>query len=391
MAARPSRGDLAVGLHPGLVTVLAVTVLAGGCGLGEAGTSSGPGGKAEGTGIHVRYESVHEGGESGGVPQLVDVLVQGDRFRMSLSDATAPGEVHQTVVWDGDAMLLLEGEDASRQEAPPAEERPPSYIIRAGDGTFEQLCRGGTPDGSARVASREGTVYTCPAHDTGGTEGESSRITLDDATGLLLRRVSASSRMVAVEVELDVAVEDGTFSTAIPPGMRGAQEAGGDGSGVPPPLTATESVPRAGGGELLLEDIRQGPSLVVVGELPGVTAMLARILPRTGQGTAPPVYVLLNPIPFDEPDTSDLPLATQEGTQKLIDEVSASVGDVPVPVGIDIKGGAAGEELRSFEDIMAGTTVLAAIDASGALAWRMTDGELATSAGRLDEWIVSNT
>lgn len=373
-------------------TLFTVTILAGGCGTGEAGTSSRPGAKAEGTGIHVRYESVHEGGESGGVPQLLDVLVQGDRFRMSISDAAAPDEVHQTVVWDGHAMLLLEGEDASRQDDLPAEERPTSYVIRAGDATFERTCPGGEPDGSGQVANRPGTVYTCPAHDTGGMESESSQITLDDATGLLLSRVSASSRMVAVEVEPDVAVEEGTFSTEIPPGLRGAQdEEGGDGSGTPPPLTATESVPRAGGGELLLANIRQGPSLVVVGELPGVTAMLARVLPETGQGTAPPVYVLLNPIPFDEPDNPDLPLATEAGTKKLIDEVSASVRDVPVLVGIDIKGGAAGEELRSFEDIMAGTTVLAAIDESGALAWRLTDDDLATSLDQLDDWIASNT
>ena len=71
--------------------------------------------------------------------------------------------------------------------------------------------------------------------------------------------------------------------------------------------------------------------------------------------------------------------------------MSAQVRDVPVPVGIDIKGGAAGEDLRSFEELMAGTTVLAAIDESGALAWRMTDDELAQSTDRLDTWVASTT
>ena len=37
---------------------------------------------------------------------------------------------------------------------------------------------------------------------------------------------------------------------------------------------------------------------------------------------------------------------------------------------------------------MAGTTVLAAIDESGALAWRMTDDELAQSPDQLDAWIA---
>jgi hypothetical protein len=172
--------------------------------------------------------------------------------------------------------------------------------------------------------------------------------------------------------------------------MRGPED-GADGSGTPQPLTATDSVPRAGGGELPLAEIRQGPSLVVIGELAGVTAMLDQILPRSGQGQAPPVYVLLNPIRFDEEDSTDLPLATEEGTKKLIDEVGAQVADIPVPVGIDIKGGAAGEDLRSFDDIMAGTTVLAAIDESGALVWRMTDDELARSAEQLDAWIAATS
>lgn len=67
--------------------------------------------------------------------------------------------------------------------------------------------------------------------------------------------------------------------------------------------------------------------------LPRVTAILEQILPKTAHGTAPPVYVLLNPIPFDEgePDNDDVPLATEEGTKKLIEQVSAQVADIPGP------------------------------------------------------------
>lgn len=357
-----------------------------GCGAGQVGDAS-----TDGNAIRVRYESLQEGGESGGEVQVQDVIAQGDRFRMSLGDPANEDQVYLTVVWDGDAMLLLENEDASRQEDPPPEERPTSFVMRSGDAAFEILCPGGERQGSAQVAGRAGTVYSCPAREGDGTGGESSQLTLDDETGLLLSIVSASSRLVAIEVETDVAVDDGTFSTELPPGAQGEGEGVDDGTGAPPPLTATDSVPLAGGGELRLEDVRQGPSLVVIGELPGVTAMLARVLPKTQQGTAPPVYVLLNPILFDEPDSSDLPLASPEGEQKLIADVSAQVAGIPVPVGIDIKGGAAGEDLRSFEELMAGTTVLAAIDDSGALAWRMTDAELADSTEQLDTWIASTS
>ena len=370
-----------------LVLAGSVVVLASACGATTPEGAS-PGAAA----IKVRYESVQEGGEAGGVLQLQDVIAQGDRFRMSISDAASPDEVYQTLVWDGASMLLLEGQDASREQNPPPDQRPTSFFLRAGDATFQRQCLGGERTGSARVAGRAGTVYTCPAQGTGDTATESSTITLDDLTGLLLSSVTGSSRMEAVEVDVDVDVDEATFSTEIPAGMAGPEDAV-DGSGTPLPLTSTESVPQAGGGELQLADIRHGPSLVLIGELPGVTAMLAKILPQTDQGKAPPVYVLLNPIPFNEgePDSSDLPLATDEGTKKLMDEVSAQVRDVPVPVGIDIKGGAAGEDLRSFEDIGAGTTVLAAIDESGALAWRMTDDELGQSQDQLDDWIASTT
>jgi len=193
-------------------------------------------------------------------------------------------------------------------------------------------------------------------------------------------------------VDAGAAVDESTFSTDIPSALRGREDAV-DGSGNPLPLTATDSVPRAGGGELLLADVRHGPSLVVIGELAGVTAMLETVLPRTHGGTAPRVYVLLNPITAseEEPAEPDLSLATEEGTRKLLAKVSEQVRDVPVPVGIDIKGGAAGEDLRSFEELMAGTTVLVAIDESGARAWRMTDDELARSTDRLDAWVASNT
>ena len=362
-------------------------VMAGGCGPQQTTEES-----SDGQAVKVRYESMHEGGDSGGTPQVLQVVAQGDRFRASISDAATPDDAYQTVVWDGQAMLLLEGEDASREENPPADQRPTSYFMRAGDATFDRTCPGGVRQGSAQVAGRSGTVYACPAQGTGDTATESSQITLDDETGLLLRSEGASSHMEAIEVELGVGVDDATFSTEIPTGMSGPQDET-DASGTPLPLTATDTVPRAGGGDLQLADIRHGPSLVVIGELAGVTAMLNELLPKTSTGTAPRVFVLLNPIPYteDEPENPDLSLATEEGTKKLIAKASSEVTKFPVPVGIDIKGGAAGEDLRPLEDIMAGTTVLAAIDESGALAWRMTEQELAQSSDQLDTWIDSTT
>jgi hypothetical protein len=370
-----------------LLVAVGLAVMAGGC-----GASPTSGASSHGQAVVVRYDSMHEGGESGGTPQVLQVLAEGDQFRMSVSDAATPDDAYQTVVWDGQTMLLLEGEDASREENPPADQRPSSYFIRVGDATFDRMCQGGVQQGFAKVAGRSGTVYTCPAQGSGDTATESSEITLDDETGLLLRRASASSHMEAVEVELGVAVDETTFSTEIPTAMRGPEDDTDD-SGAPLPLTGVDTVPKAGGGELHLAEIRHGPSLVVIGELPGVTDMLTQVLPKTKQGSAPRVYVLLNPIPFteEEPENPDLSLGTEEGTKKLIAKVSSEVAGIPVPVGIDIKGAAAGEDLRPFDDIMAGGTVLAAIDESGVLVWRMTEQELAQSSDQLDNWIDSTT
>jgi len=370
-----------------LPAAFGLAVVVAGCGPGQTSSAS-----SDAQAVKVRYESMQEGGESGGTPQVLQVVAEGDRFRMSISDAATPDDAVQTLVWDGRTMLLLEGEDASREEDPPADQRPTSYFMRAGDATFDRMCHSGVRQGSAQVAGRSGTVYACPAQATDETATEGSQIILDDETGLLLRSESPSSHMEAVEVELGVGVDETTFSTEIPSGMRGPEDETDD-SGAPLPLTAVDTLPKAGGGELQLADIRHGPSLVVIGELRGVTDMLTRVLPKTHEGTAPRVYVLLNPIPFteDEPENSDLSLATEEGTKKLIAKVSSEVAKIPVPVGIDIKGGAAGEDLRPFEDIMAGTSVLAAIDESGALAWRMTEQELAQSTDQLDTWIDSTT
>jgi hypothetical protein len=370
-----------------------LALLVSGCGSGGARGGAADGARPGDVAIRVRYESVQEGGEAGGVPQSQEVITQGDRFRMSVADAATPDEAIQTLVWDGRDMLLLEGEDASREANPPADQRPAPFVLRVGDATFERLCPGGKRGGSARVAGRAGTVYSCPAHGSGDGATPGSQITLDDQTGLLLRSVAGASHLEATEVEVGVDVDDSTFSTQVPAALRGPEDAT-DGSGRPLPLTATDSIPLAGGGELHLADVRHGPSLVVIGEHPGVTAVLAQVLPVTNGGTSPRVYVLLNPIPYDEGSSdsgTEFPLATEEGTRKLIASVSAQVAKVPVPVGIDIKGGAAGEDLRSFEDLMAGTTVLAAIDESGSLAFRMSDAELPRSTDQLDAWIAANT
>ncbi|QGN58886.1 hypothetical protein [Nostocoides sp. HKS02] len=329
--------------------------------------------------IHVRYESVGSGGDSAGATMLVDDLIDGVRVRTTVRDKSDPSRVVSVMVWDGHTLLYTEpgAGPPSRVEDPPADQRPEPAFMHPGDTAFTHVCPGGKPAGHATVAGRPGTTYTCPAHTVAGEPAEKTQLALDDATGLMLRWLGGGHHDVALEVTVGVPTDSTTFSTDLP---ASAQRS-------PGPLTAVASVPKVGGGTLLMADLRKGPSLIVIGELRGLKAMLRVVLPATGNGTHPHVYGLLNAIPGPNWKGS---LLNPKDVTRFDAETSAQVGTMPVPVGIDIKGGAAGEELRSFDQIMAGTTVLAAINADGSLAWRMTDAELSNTPRKLTDWIANN-
>ncbi len=166
----------------------ATALLLSGCGARPVGG----GASTDGAAVHVRYEAVSEGGESGGVLQSQDVIAQGERFRMSVSDATTPGEVYQTVVWDGANMLLIEGEDASRQQDVPAEERPSSFFLRPGDATFDRICPGGTPAGFGPGGGSSGDGLVVPRQRHGRGSGRE----LADHPGRRDRAAPAQRRRV---------------------------------------------------------------------------------------------------------------------------------------------------------------------------------------------------
>ena len=265
----------------------AVVVL-GVAGCGRSGTpgATATGAESGGVSVSVRYESVQEGGDAGGAPLAADVIAQGERFRMALSDAATPDEVYQTLVWDGEAMLLLEGQDASGSRTRRRTSVRPPSSSRSATPASSSCARAGNEGGPPGWPAGRGRSTRARRTAPVTRRSRGSTITLDDETGLLLRSVAGSSHLEALEVEVGVDIDEGTFSTQIPAGMRGPEDATDD-SGQPLPLTATDSIPLAGGGELHMADIRHGPSLVVIGELPGVTAMLATLLPKTGQGKAP--------------------------------------------------------------------------------------------------------
>jgi hypothetical protein len=283
-------------------------------------------------------------------------------------------------VWDGQNLLVEEpgAGPPERLEGAPIEERPGPFVMRAGDAAFTVICAKGTSIGRRTVLGRAGTAYACPARQLEDGTVEKSELTLDDATGLMLERTGGGARTVALEVTVGGAVDEATFSTELPANAPAA----------PWPLSSVESVPKVGGGELRLADVRHGPTIVVIGDLDGLTHALTDLLPLTHDGTRPRTYGLLSAVPSEDWKGSLLNPADEK---RFVAEVSKGAGTLPVPVGIDIKGSAAGEELRSVDQLMSDTTIVVALDAGGLVAVKITEDELLTSPSALTDWIEANS
>ena len=322
--------------------------------------------------IHVRYRSVASGGEAAGEKQVLDVITEGDRVRLTL--VLNPADV-VTQVWDGTALLVHETTESqdTRIEHPTSDQRPPTFIFRVPSPAFSQACPHARPTGTATVAGRAGSTFSCAA--AGGLPAQ--KMTLDKATGLLLRDKGSGGSLVATSVVVGVVTDAATFSTALPASQS---------SQSPRPFTTTVSLPRVGGGTLQLADLQKGPLLVVIGDLAGARSMLKSVSAAAEGGVLPPTFVLLDAVP---PPGWKGSLLNAADEKRLIAQVSAGAGTFTVPVGIDIKGAAAGE-LRTYEEMKAGRTVLVAIAPGGAVAWRATDLTLKASDRQLRQWLSDN-
>jgi hypothetical protein len=363
--------------------LLAVVIVAGlaGCGGGQRGskaTTSTTGESAAAStasnsqAIHARYQSIASGGEADGEKQVVDVIAEGGRVRLTI--ALNPDDV-VTQVWDGTTLLVHETTEAKdiRVEHPTLDQRPWIFIYRVASPVFAQACPHARPTGTATVAGRAGISFSCAA----ATGRPAHSMTLDKATGLLLRSEGSGDSLVATSVVVGVVTDASTFATSLPAAQSGSS---------PIPFTATVSLPRVGGGTLHLARLQKGPLLVVIGELAGVRRMLRSVSAAAHGGVLPPTFVLMAAVP---PPGWKGSLLNAADEKRFIHQVSASAGRFSVPVGIDIKGAAAADA-RTFEEMMAGRTVLVAITPEGGMAWRSTDLTLKASDRQLRQWLSDN-
>ena len=376
----------------GLLAATVATLLLAGCGndgsdtqrkgeQGGATTTTGAEPAASGDAFLVRY-SVEASDPDGDLNQRLEVIVDGDRVRYTVIEGGDEGAADGfRTTWDGTTLLVHDPEGQpvdTRVVGPNTDEygSPPVFVFQTGSEAFQKACSKARPAGTVTFLGRTGQRHSCAATaDDSGASTEAHEMTLDRETGLLLRDISRGLSVVATTITLDPHIDETTFSTELPDGA------------VNGPQLADFRLPRVGGGTLARSDYRDGALIVAIGEAKGIRRLLDLLAPVTRNGTRPPVVAMLNAVP---PDGWTGTLLNDEDVAAFIRSVSKTAGTFAVPVGIDIKGAAA-SELRSYEQMQAGLSIVVAVESGGRIDFTTTDEELAASDTALRAWIAENS
>jgi hypothetical protein len=208
-----------------------------------------------------------------------------------------------------------------------------------------------------RIAVR----YACAPSTADGGVQETHEMSLDQATGLLLKDSAVTYTVVASEIQPNATVDTDTFSTDLPAGVEDPSH----------PQLADFRLPRVGGGWLALADYPP-PLVIVAGDAAGIRTMLARLLPLTQGGIKPQVIGMLTAIPTADWQGS---LLDPTDAASFAEATSKAAGRFPVPVAIDIKG-AAGYQITGAAGVEAGQsnpTAVGFLASDGTLAHVTTD------------------
>jgi hypothetical protein len=332
-----------------------------GCGQTANGADPPPG-----TGvIRARYTETLAA-EGAAYRQEIEVIADGDRrTRVTVLGGDPPARPIGTyTVWDGQALLEVVpgGGDPPYNRLSTPEElqgvQPPTYVFKPGTEGFGRGCGDPRHLGTQTLLGRTADRYACAPTDFAPSLMEPHEMSIDQATGLLLKDATAELTIEATVVEFGADVVADVFSTD-PPRAEDL------------PRSKLEfRVPRVGGGELVRAN-HQEPLIVVVGDAEGIRATVQRLLPLTADGHKPQVLGMLVALPSPDWQGS---LLNPEDAQSLADTVSKAVGSFAVPVGIDFKG-AVSEPITSAAGIepgTAGSTVIGFVTADGTVAHAAT-------------------
>jgi hypothetical protein len=274
------------------------------------------------------------------------------------------------MVWDGRTLLDYnpDAEPAyTRTDDLDAGQRP-IYVLREGSEHFRRACPDARRLGTHTLLGRTAVQYGCAASTDEGSLPGPHKMSLDQATGLVLKDEGTMASIVATEVDPDHPVDADTFSTELPAGAENASQ----------PRIEEFRLPRVGGGGELALAAYPPPLVIVVGDAAGIRKMVARLLPLTQGGVRPRVIGMLVAVP--SPDWTGS-LLNPSDAASFAEEASKAAGRFPVPVGVDIKG-AAGYQISQAAGIEAGQTTPTAV---GFVASDGTVAQVSTDAATDDE------
>ena len=133
-------------------------------------------------------------------------------------------------MWDGTAVLTYDKNSEppyNRSEHPEADEfaGPPVFVYQPGSDRFAQECAEARRVGTHTVIGRTAVRYACAPSEAGG-EGprEAHEISLDQATGLVLKDTGDGVTLLATKVDFNPAIAADTFSTKVPEGFENAAQ-----------------------------------------------------------------------------------------------------------------------------------------------------------------------
>jgi hypothetical protein len=156
--------------------------------------------------------------------QEFEVLADGDR-RIRITQLRGPepesegSAAGSWTVWDGRVLLTYDpaSEPAySRTEDPQAGQKP-IYVLVEGSQHFMRACPDARRLGTHTLLQRTAVRYACAASTEDGMVPEKHEMSLDQATGLILKDAGLTQTLVATAIDLHPTVDADTFATALCP------------------------------------------------------------------------------------------------------------------------------------------------------------------------------
>src|SRR5918993_1275270 len=177
--------------------------------------------------------------------QEYEVIADGDRrTRINYFGEPEPDSERRTdgnwMVWDGRVLLDFnpDGEPAYTRIENLDGGLPPVYVYPQSSEHFARACANARPIGSHVLLGRAAVRYACAPSTVEGEVQEAHEMSLDQATGLLLKDSAKTYTVVASEIEPNATVDTGTFSTDLSAGVEDPSH----------PRLADFRLPRVGGG-----------------------------------------------------------------------------------------------------------------------------------------------